>query len=162
YRTAHEKYNAIVMEVEDCVKRGQPVLVGTVSIEKSEVLSDFMKKKKIKHNVLNARYHEQEAYIVAQAGVPGAITIASNMAGRGTDIQLGGNLEMRVADETAGIEDEAVRARKIEEIKADIAAKKELALAAGGLYIIGTERHESRRIDNQLRGRSGRQGDPGR
>ncbi len=162
YRTAHEKYNAIVMEVEDCVKRGQPVLVGTVSIEKSEVLSDFMKKKKIKHNVLNARYHEQEAYIVAQAGVPGAITIATNMAGRGTDIQLGGNLEMRVADETAGIEDEALRARKIEEIRADIAAKKELALAAGGLYIIGTERHESRRIDNQLRGRSGRQGDPGR
>lgn len=162
YRSAREKYEAIVLELDDCVKRGQPVLVGTVSIEKSETLSEFLKKKKIKHNVLNARYHEQEAYIVAQAGVPGSITIATNMAGRGTDIQLGGNLEMRVADETAGIEDEAKLARKIEEIKADIAAKKEAAKAAGGLYIIGTERHESRRIDNQLRGRSGRQGDPGR
>ncbi|MGV8998049.1 MAG: preprotein translocase subunit SecA [Parvibaculaceae bacterium] len=162
YRSAREKYDAIVIELEDCAKRGQPVLVGTVSIEKSETLSEFLKKKKIKHNVLNARYHEQEAYIVAQAGVPGAITIATNMAGRGTDIQLGGNLEMRVADEAAGIEDEAKLAKKIEEIKADIAAKKEEAKAAGGLYIIGTERHESRRIDNQLRGRSGRQGDPGR
>ena len=162
YRSAREKYDAIVIEVEDCVKRGQPVLVGTVSIEKSETLSEVLKKKKIKHNVLNARYHEQEAHIIAQAGVPGAITIATNMAGRGTDIQLGGNLDMRIADETAGIEDEAERKRKIEEIKADIAKKKEAALAAGGLYIIGTERHESRRIDNQLRGRSGRQGDPGR
>jgi preprotein translocase subunit SecA len=162
YRTAREKYDAIVIELEDCVKRGQPVLVGTVSIEKSETLSEVLKKKKIKHNVLNARYHEQEAYIIAQAGVPGAVTIATNMAGRGTDIQLGGNLEMRVADETAGIEDEAAIARKVEEIKADIAKKKDEARAAGGLYIIGTERHESRRIDNQLRGRSGRQGDPGR
>jgi len=162
YRSAREKYEAIVLELEEAARRGQPVLVGTVSIEKSETLSDFLKKKKIKHNVLNARYHEQEAYIVAQAGVPGAITIATNMAGRGTDIQLGGNLEMRVADETAGIEDEAARARKIEEIKADIEDKKERAREAGGLYIIGTERHESRRIDNQLRGRSGRQGDPGR
>ena len=162
YRSAREKYDAIVLELDDCVKRGQPVLVGTVSIEKSETLSEFLKKKKIKHNVLNARYHEQEAYIVAQAGVPGSITIATNMAGRGTDIQLGGNLDMRVADETAGIEDEAKLAKKIEEIKADIAEKKEAAKAAGGLYIIGTERHESRRIDNQLRGRSGRQGDPGR
>tara|TARA_R110000824_G_scaffold118960_1_gene271380 strand:+ start:27603 stop:30323 length:2721 start_codon:yes stop_codon:yes gene_type:complete len=162
YRTAREKYEAIVLELDDCAKRGQPVLVGTVSIEKSETLSEFLKKKKIKHSVLNARYHEQEAHIVAQAGVPGSITIATNMAGRGTDIQLGGNLEMRVADETAGMEDEAKIAAKIEEIKADIAAKKEAAKAAGGLYIIGTERHESRRIDNQLRGRSGRQGDPGR
>ncbi|MDO8288037.1 MAG: preprotein translocase subunit SecA [Parvibaculum sp.] len=162
YRSAREKYEAIVLELDDCVKRGQPVLVGTVSIEKSETLSEFLKKKKIKHNVLNARYHEQEAYIVAQAGVPGSITIATNMAGRGTDIQLGGNLEMRIADETAGIEDDAKLAKKIEEIKADIAEKKEAAKAAGGLYIIGTERHESRRIDNQLRGRSGRQGDPGR
>jgi preprotein translocase subunit SecA len=162
YRTAREKYDAIVLEVEDCVKRGQPVLVGTTSIEKSETLSEVLKKKKIKHNVLNARYHEQEAYIIAQAGVPGAVTIATNMAGRGTDIQLGGNLEMRAADETAGIEDEDAHARKIEEIKADIARKKEEARAAGGLYVIGTERHESRRIDNQLRGRSGRQGDPGR
>ena len=162
YRTAREKYEAIVLELDDCAKRGQPVLVGTVSIEKSETLSEFLKKKKIKHSVLNARYHEQEAHIVAQAGVPGSITIATNMAGRGTDIQLGGNLEMRVADETAGMEDEAKIAAKIEEIKADIAAKKEAAKAAGGLYIIGTERHESRRIDNQLRGRSVRQGDPGR
>jgi preprotein translocase subunit SecA len=162
YRTAREKYDAIVIEIEDCKKRGQPVLVGTVSIEKSETLSEVLKKKKIKHNVLNARYHEQEAFIIAQAGVPGAVTIATNMAGRGTDIQLGGNLEMRVDDETAGIEDEAAVARKIEEIKADIAKKKDEARAAGGLYIIGTERHESRRIDNQLRGRSGRQGDPGR
>jgi len=162
YRSAQEKYDAIVVELEDCAKRGQPVLVGTVSIEKSETLSEFLKKKKIKHNVLNARYHEQEAYIVAQAGVPGAITIATNMAGRGTDIQLGGNLEMRAADETAGIEDEAKREAKIEEIKADIERLKQQAIEAGGLYIIGTERHESRRIDNQLRGRSGRQGDPGR
>ena len=162
YRSAREKYNAIVLEVEDAVKHGQPVLVGTVSIEKSEILSEIMKAKKLKHKVLNARYHEQEAHIVAQAGVPGAVTIATNMAGRGTDIQLGGNLDMRIADETAGIEDEAVRARKIDEIKADIAKKKQQAIDAGGLYIIGTERHESRRIDNQLRGRSGRQGDPGR
>ncbi|MCE9651355.1 MAG: preprotein translocase subunit SecA [Parvibaculum sp.] len=162
YRTAREKYDAIVIEIEDCKKRGQPVLVGTVSIEKSETLSEVLKKKKIKHNVLNARYHEQEAFIIAQAGVPGAVTIATNMAGRGTDIQLGGNLEMRIDDETAGIEDQAAVARKIEEIKADIAKKKDEARAAGGLYIIGTERHESRRIDNQLRGRSGRQGDPGR
>ncbi|MGB3808543.1 MAG: preprotein translocase subunit SecA [Parvibaculum sp.] len=162
YRSAPEKYNAIVIELEDCIKRGQPVLVGTVSIEKSETLSEVLKKRKIKHNVLNARYHEQEAFIIAQAGVPGAITIATNMAGRGTDIQLGGNLEMRIADETAGIEDEAAYERKVEEIKADIAKKKDQARDAGGLYIIGTERHESRRIDNQLRGRSGRQGDPGR
>ncbi len=162
YRSAQEKYEAIVIELEDCAKRGQPVLVGTVSIEKSETLSDFLKKRKIKHNVLNARYHEQEAYIVAQAGVPGAITIATNMAGRGTDIQLGGNLEMRAGDETAGIEDPAKYDAKIEEIKADIERLKQKAIEAGGLYIIGTERHESRRIDNQLRGRAGRQGDPGR
>ena len=162
YRSAREKYDAIVVELEDCAKRGQPVLVGTVSIEKSETLSEFLKKKKIKHNVLNARYHEQEAYIVAQAGVPGSITIATNMAGRGTDIQLGGNLEMRVADETAGMEDEAQIDAKVEEIKTDIEHLKQKAIEAGGLYIIGTERHESRRIDNQLRGRAGRQGDPGR
>ncbi len=162
YRSAREKYDAIVLEVEDCVKRGQPVLVGTVSIEKSETLSEVLKKKKIKHNVLNARYHEQEAHIIAQAGVPGAVTIATNMAGRGTDIQLGGNLDMRIADETAGIEDETSRTRKTDEIRIDIEKKKDEARAAGGLYIIGTERHESRRIDNQLRGRSGRQGDPGR
>jgi preprotein translocase subunit SecA len=162
YRTTKDKYQAMIAEIEECAARGQPVLVGTTSIEKSETLSELLKKKKIKHKVLNARYHEQEAHIVAQAGVPGSVTIATNMAGRGTDIQLGGNLEMRIADETADIEDEEARARKIAEVKADIEAKKQQALAAGGLYVIGTERHESRRIDNQLRGRSGRQGDPGR
>ena len=162
YRSAREKYEAMIVEIEECAKRGQPVLVGTTSIEKSETLSELLKKKKVKHKVLNARYHEQEAHIVAQAGVPGAVTIATNMAGRGTDIQLGGNLEMRLADETAGIEDEAALARKTDEVRADVEAKKAEALAAGGLYVIGTERHESRRIDNQLRGRSGRQGDPGR
>ncbi|MGX1198600.1 preprotein translocase subunit SecA [Parvibaculum sp. MBR-TMA-1.3b-4.2] len=162
YRTAKEKYDAIVDEIVECQKKGQPVLVGTVSIEKSETLSAEMKRRKVKHNVLNARYHEQEAHIIAQAGVPGAVTIATNMAGRGTDIQLGGNLDMRIDDETVGIEDEAAYKAKVEEIKADIAKKKETALAAGGLYVVGTERHESRRIDNQLRGRSGRQGDPGR
>ena len=162
YRTAREKYHAIIDEIAECIGRGQPVLVGTTSIEKSEYLADLLKKKKLKHNVLNARYHEQEAHIIAQAGVPGAVTIATNMAGRGTDIQLGGNLDMRIADETADIENEDRRRLKIEEIKADIARKKAQALAAGGLYVVGTERHESRRIDNQLRGRSGRQGDPGR
>jgi len=162
YRTAREKYDAIVLELEDCARRGQPVLVGTTSIEKSELLSAHLKKKKVKHNVLNARYHEQEAHIIAQAGVPGAVTIATNMAGRGTDIQLGGNLDMRIADEVEeGLDDKSYE-KKVSEIKADIAAKKQRALEAGGLYVIGTERHESRRIDNQLRGRSGRQGDPGR
>ncbi|PKQ09497.1 MAG: preprotein translocase subunit SecA [Alphaproteobacteria bacterium HGW-Alphaproteobacteria-12] len=162
YRSTREKYDAMIEEIEDCEKRGQPVLVGTTSIEKSEVLSELLKKKKVKHKVLNARYHEQEAHIVAQAGVPGSITIATNMAGRGTDIQLGGNIDMRLADETAGMEDEAERAAKTAEVKADIEKKRARALEAGGLYVIGTERHESRRIDNQLRGRSGRQGDPGR
>ncbi|ABS63349.1 preprotein translocase, SecA subunit [Parvibaculum lavamentivorans DS-1] len=162
YRTTREKYEAMIGEIEECASRGQPVLVGTTSIEKSETLSELLKKKKVKHKVLNARYHEQEAHIVAQAGVPGNVTIATNMAGRGTDIQLGGNLDMRLADETAGIENEAELARKTAEVKADIEAKKQRALEAGGLYVIGTERHESRRIDNQLRGRSGRQGDPGR
>ncbi len=161
YRSAAEKYKAIIRVIRDCSQRGQPVLVGTTSIEKSELLSEFLKKEKVPHQVLNARYHEQEAYIVSQAGVPGAVTIATNMAGRGTDIQLGGNLDMRLEHELAGIEDEAERARRTAEIKADIAEKKQRALAAGGLYVIGTERHESRRIDNQLRGRSGRQGDPG-
>jgi len=161
YRTAHEKVDAIVEVIEDCRTRHQPVLVGTVSIEKSETLAAMLKKKKVPHNVLNARYHEQEAFIIAQAGVPGGVTIATNMAGRGTDIQLGGNFDMRVQQEAAGIEDEAARAKKIEAIKAEIEAARGKVLEAGGLMIVGTERHESRRIDNQLRGRSGRQGDPG-
>ncbi len=161
YRTAQEKYNAIIEQIIECQKNGQPVLVGTTSIEKSEELSDMLKKRKIKHNVLNARYHEQEAQIIAQAGFPGTITIATNMAGRGTDIQLGGNLEMRIKNELSDIEDEAERNQAIEKIQAEIAEGKKQAIAAGGLFVIGTERHESRRIDNQLRGRSGRQGDPG-
>jgi preprotein translocase subunit SecA len=161
YRTAREKYDAIILLIEECRSRQQPVLVGTTSIEKSELLSSLLKKKGIPHNVLNARYHEQEAYIVAQAGQPGAVTIATNMAGRGTDIQLGGNVDMRVARELAGVEDEAARAEGVARIKAEIEAARELVRNAGGLYVIGTERHESRRIDNQLRGRSGRQGDPG-
>jgi len=161
YRTADEKNEAIITLVKDCHDRGQPVLVGTTSIEKSEHLSDLLKKRKIKHNVLNARYHEQEAMIVAQAGVSGTVTIATNMAGRGTDIQLGGNADMRIRTELGGVIDETERATRIAAIKAEIAADKERALAAGGLYVVGTERHESRRIDNQLRGRSGRQGDPG-
>jgi preprotein translocase subunit SecA len=161
YRTEDEKNEAIIKLIMECRERGQPVLVGTTSIEKSEHLSEILKKRRIQHNVLNARYHEQEAYIVAQAGVPGAVTIATNMAGRGTDIQLGGNADMRIKSELAAVTDEAERARMSEEIKAEVAANKQKALAAGGLYMIGTERHESRRIDNQLRGRSGRQGDPG-
>ncbi len=161
YRTVEEKTAAIIEQIEDCHGRKQPALVGTVSIEKSELLSRELKKHKIPHNVLNARFHEQEAHIIAQAGRPGAVTIATNMAGRGTDIQLGGNLEMRIADEAAEIEDEAKRAAKIKQIEDEIAAEKRIVLEAGGLCVIGTERHESRRIDNQLRGRSGRQGDPG-
>ncbi len=161
YRTADEKNEAIVKLVEECITRQQPVLVGTTSIEKSEQLSELMKKRKIKHHVLNARYHEQEATIVAQAGVPGAVTIATNMAGRGTDIQLGGNVEMRIKNELEGVTEGDGRQGEIDRIRAEVAANKEKALAAGGLYVVGTERHESRRIDNQLRGRSGRQGDPG-
>ena len=161
YRTAAEKYDAVVKQIEECQKRGQPVLVGTTSIEKSELIADILKKHKIKHNVLNARYHEQEAEIIVQAGRPGSVTIATNMAGRGTDIQLGGNLDMRLKSELANVTDEAERARRTEEIKAEIASEKKKALEAGGLFVIGSERHESRRIDNQLRGRSGRQGDPG-
>ena len=161
YRTVGEKDLAIAKLVAECMVKGQPVLVGTTSIEKSEQLSAVLKKKRIPHNVLNARYHEQEAFIVAQAGVPGAVTIATNMAGRGTDIQLGGNVEMRVQAELEGVSDEGERASGIARIKDEVARNKERALAAGGLYVIGTERHESRRIDNQLRGRSGRQGDPG-
>ena len=161
YRTAREKYESIITLIEECRSRKQPVLVGTVSIEKSEHLSDLLKKRKIPHQVLNARYHEQEAYIIAEAGAPGAVTIATNMAGRGTDIQLGGNLEMRIRREVHDIDSEVEKSKRIGAIKSDVAAKKEIAIAAGGLYVIGTERHESRRIDNQLRGRSGRQGDPG-
>jgi preprotein translocase subunit SecA len=161
YRTAGEKYNAIIELIEECRGRMQPVLVGTTSIEKSELLADLLKKKKIPHNVLNARYHEQEAYIVAQAGRIGAVTIATNMAGRGTDIQLGGNLEMRVQMELADLSEGPEREARIKAIQAEIDEAREKVKAAGGLYVIGTERHESRRIDNQLRGRSGRQGDPG-
>ncbi len=161
FRTAAEKFDAIAELIIDCQKRGQPVLVGTTSIEKSEMLAELLRQKKVgEMKVLNARYHEQEAYIVADAGMPGAITIATNMAGRGTDIQLGGNLEMRIERELAGVEG-AEREARIKDIKAQIAVDKQKALDAGGLMVIGTERHESRRIDNQLRGRSGRQGDPG-
>ncbi len=157
YRTAAEKDEAIIEQILDCRERGQPVLVGTVTIEKSEHLASIMKKKKIPHHVLNARYHEQEAFIISQAGVSGGVTIATNMAGRGTDIQLGGNADMRIKAEINDPDDTDGKAR----IRAEIAADKEKVIAAGGLFILGTERHESRRIDNQLRGRSGRQGDPG-
>ena len=162
YRTLEEKMNAVIDLIEDCRGQKQPVLVGTTSIEKSEALADMLKKKKIPHNVLNARYHEQEAQIIAQAGVPGAVTIATNMAGRGTDIQLGGNLDMRLATEidTDLAEDRAQALTT--KITQEVETAKQEALAAGGLCVVGTERHESRRIDNQLRGRSGRQGDPGR
>jgi preprotein translocase subunit SecA len=185
YRSSAEKLAAIVAEIESANAKGQPMLVGTTSIEKSEQLADFLKAKGYKmidfgasgaldklyasarsgkpsknFAVLNARFHEQEAYIVAEAGVPGAITVATNMAGRGTDIQLGGNVDMRLKQECAGLEGEAREARE-KAIREEIADFKQKALTAGGLYIIGTERHESRRIDNQLRGRSGRQGDPG-
>jgi len=161
YRTAGEKYEAIVKLVAECQQRQQPILVGTVSIEKSETLSTLLKQKNVPHNVLNARYHEQEAYIVSQAGRPGAVTIATNMAGRGTDIQLGGNLEMRIEYELAELPEGPEREARIQTIKEEVAAAKQVVLEAGGLYVVGTERHESRRIDNQLRGRSGRQGDPG-
>ena len=161
YRSAREKHDAILTLIEECRARQQPILVGTVSIEKSETLSELLKKKKIPHQVLNARYHEQEAYIIAQAGRPGAVTIATNMAGRGTDIQLGGHFDMRLARESEGIADDAERLKLAERIRAEIAEAKEVVVKGGGLYVIGTERHESRRIDNQLRGRSGRQGDSG-
>ena len=156
YRTSDERDEAVIQLIEECRERGQPILVGTVTIDKSESLSKTLKKKKIPHQVLNARFHAEEAEIIAQAGVPSAVTIATNMAGRGTDIQLGGNLEMRLAAEGDKISD-----KKRDEIIADVEAKKAIALEAGGLYVVGTERHESRRIDNQLRGRTGRQGDPG-
>ncbi|HEV2548328.1 MAG TPA: preprotein translocase subunit SecA [Stellaceae bacterium] len=161
YRTAREKYEAIIEQILDCHGRQQPVLVGTVSIEKSEALSTLLKKRKIPHQVLNARYHEQEAYIIAQAGRPGAVTIATNMAGRGTDIQLGGNVDMRLRQEVATITDPAEREHRTTAIRAEVEAARGEVRVAGGLYVVGSERHESRRIDNQLRGRSGRQGDPG-
>lgn len=161
YRTAREKYDAVIKLIEECHARRQPVLVGTVSIERSELLSAMLKKKKIPHNVLNARHHEQEAHIISQAGKPGAVTIATNMAGRGTDIKLGGNAEMRIEEEIRNITDAVKRQATINKIESDIEAAKAEVIAAGGLYVVGTERHESRRIDNQLRGRSGRQGDPG-
>ncbi len=162
YRTEKEKFNAIVKEISEASKNNQPMLVGTVSIEKSESLSSFLKEKGIKHRVLNARFHEEEASIVAQAGVPGAITIATNMAGRGTDIQLGGNLDMRLEQEIPKDLSESKRKKLEEKISNEIIKLKKQAIEAGGLYVLGTERHESRRIDNQLRGRTGRQGDPGR
>jgi len=161
YRTAREKYEGIVTTIKEATAKGQPILVGTTSIEKSEQLSEMLKKDSIAHNVLNARQHEQEAQIVADAGKLGAVTIATNMAGRGTDIQLGGNVEMIVMQAIAAdpqLHPDEVRAR----IEAEHAGEKAAVLAAGGLFVLGTERHESRRIDNQLRGRSGRQGDPGR
>ena len=161
YRSLREKTDAILLQIRECHARQQPVLVGTVSIEKSEELAAELKKLKIAHKVLNARYHEQEAHIIADAGQPGAVTIATNMAGRGTDIQLGGNFDMRVERELGDVDDETERARRIQVIKTEIAAAHEVVVAAGGLFVLGTERHESRRIDNQLRGRSGRQGDPG-
>ena len=161
YRTAKEKFEAIANEIEEASKRGQPILVGTTSIEKSEFLSDMLKKAGVEHNVLNARQHEKEAEIVADAGKLGAVTIATNMAGRGTDIQLGGNVDMIVMAAMAEDPDADPEALRVK-VQAEINDEKQKVLAAGGLFVLGTERHESRRIDNQLRGRSGRQGDPGR
>jgi preprotein translocase subunit SecA len=163
YRTAAEKHQGILAMIKECQLRNQPVLVGTVSIEKSEQIAALLKNEKIDHKVLNARFHEQEALIIAQAGSPGAVTIATNMAGRGTDIQLGGNIDMLIKQqqETEKENDKDKLSEMERTLREEVAADKEIVKAAGGLYIIGTERHESRRIDNQLRGRSGRQGDPG-
>ena len=161
YRTGRERDAAVLAQIHDCHGRGQPVLVGTVSIDRSEELSRQLKKAGIRHHVLNARQHEREAHVIAEAGLPGAVTIATNMAGRGTDIQLGGNLEMRLQKTLDGVTDPETRQAREAALTAEIAAAREQVLAAGGLFIIGTERHESRRIDNQLRGRAGRQGDPG-
>jgi preprotein translocase subunit SecA len=161
YKSTEDKFKGIARTIGEHAAKGQPVLVGTVSIEKSELLSEFLKQEKVPHSVLNARFHESEAHIVAQAGRLGAVTIATNMAGRGTDIQLGGNLEFRVNDELSGMADGPEKDAAIERIKAEIVAERQAVLDAGGLFVLGTERHESRRIDNQLRGRSGRQGDPG-
>ena len=161
YKTQADKFGAITEAIRAKQETGQPILVGTVSIEKSELLAEHLKKAKIRHEVLNARYHEQEAHIVAQAGRLRAVTIATNMAGRGTDIQLGGNVDFRIADELSAVEPGPERDKAVEKIRAEVAEEKERVIAAGGLFVLGTERHESRRIDNQLRGRSGRQGDPG-
>ena len=165
YRTTEEKFQAILSEIRECQEKNQPILVGTISIEKSEHLSSLLTENKIEHHVLNARFHEQEAFIIAQAGQPGAVTIATNMAGRGTDIQLGGNVEMKVSQELSNLSDskrEKNSSSLEAKVRSDVAAAREIVLKAGGLYVIGTERHEARRIDNQLRGRSGRQGAPGR
>lgn len=161
YKDTADKFQAIAKKIKFHAEKGQPVLVGTVSIEKSELLSEFLVKEGVKHEVLNARQHEREAHIVAQAGRMSVVTIATNMAGRGTDIQLGGNLEFRINDELTDLEEGPERDAAIQRIKAEIENEKANVLAAGGLFVLGTERHESRRIDNQLRGRSGRQGDPG-
>jgi preprotein translocase subunit SecA len=161
YKNINDKFAAIAKAIREKSSGGQPVLVGTVSIEKSELLSEYLNKEGVTHNVLNARFHEQEAHIVAQAGRLGAVTIATNMAGRGTDIQLGGNLEFRINDELSELEAGPQKDVEIERIRQEIEAEKAQVLANGGLFVLGTERHESRRIDNQLRGRSGRQGDPG-
>lgn len=169
YRNAKAKYQAIIDEVKDCRSRKQPILLGTASIEKSELISTLLGAAGVPHQVLNARHHEKEAQIIAQAGVPGAVTVATNMAGRGTDIQLGGNFEMMMEEREDAFYDKHGRDMNEDELKAaesevraEIEARKKIALDAGGLYVVGTERHESRRIDNQLRGRTGRQGDPGK
>jgi preprotein translocase subunit SecA len=161
YKNQNDKFEAIAKAIAEKQAAGQPVLVGTVSIEKSEALSQHLTAAKIRHEVLNARYHEQEAHIVAQAGRVGAVTIATNMAGRGTDIQLGGNIDFRINDELGQLEDGPEKEAALEKLRREVAEEKERVLAAGGLFVLGTERHESRRIDNQLRGRAGRQGDPG-
>jgi preprotein translocase subunit SecA len=161
YKNITDKFGAIAKEIKARQEKGQPVLVGTVSIEKSEMLSEYLRKEGIEHSVLNARFHEQEAHIVAQAGRMRAVTVSTNMAGRGTDIQLGGNIDFRIADELADMEEGPKRDKAIEKIRKEVAEEKARVLEAGGLFVLGTERHESRRIDNQLRGRSGRQGDPG-
>ncbi len=161
YKNTQDKFGAIAKTIKEANDRGQPVLVGTVSIEKSELLSEFLEKEGVKHSVLNARFHESEAHIVAQAGRFGSVTIATNMAGRGTDIQLGGNYEFRLEDEIGDMPEGPERDAAVAALKAEIAAEKAKVIDAGGLFVLATERHESRRIDNQLRGRSGRQGDPG-
>ena len=161
YKNTTDKFQAIAKSIAEKAQIGQPVLVGTVSIEKSELLSEFLEKEGVEHSVLNARFHEMEAHIVAQAGRLGAVTIATNMAGRGTDIQLGGNVEFRIEDELKDMAEGPERDAAIAKIKEEVAAERQQVLDAGGLFVLGTERHESRRIDNQLRGRAGRQGDPG-